>query len=203
MKSLVLAFSVILLLSPNSFSQTGSSNYYFVFLNTNPDREELPEAKVEELQKGHLNNITKLAEEDKLMLAGPFYGGGGIFVLVAKSFEEASGYLTSDPAIDAGRFLIELYPAELLHGQLCKAPENFTMETYTFIRHPKTAKPIVDESDLLLLQMNFDEIDDGITILNYNSEKTGVEDVEAMLRDDLDVEYIKSIWLAKESLCVE
>ncbi len=84
--------------------------YYFVELITNPDRPELPKAEVDSIQAAHMANISKMVEEKLLMLAGPFEGGGGIFILKVDSMEAAEKLTARDPAIKAGRLLTKIRP---------------------------------------------------------------------------------------------
>ncbi|HEX7334251.1 MAG TPA: YciI family protein [Pyrinomonadaceae bacterium] len=75
----------------------------------------------EELQKGHMANINKLAEMKKLIAAGPFGDNGrlrGIFVFRVASLEEAKALTATDPAVQAGRFAIEIYPWMVPEGVL-------------------------------------------------------------------------------------
>lgn len=69
--------------------------------------------QTEEIQKGHMANIQRLAEMKKLVVAGPFGDGGrlrGIFVFRVESMEEARQLTMTDPAIKAGRLALELHP---------------------------------------------------------------------------------------------
>lgn len=84
--------------------------YFFVELITNPDRPELPKAQVDSIQAAHMANMTKMVEEKKLMLAGPFEGGGGIFILKVDTMEEAEKLTARDPAIKAGRLITKIRP---------------------------------------------------------------------------------------------
>ena len=64
-----------------------------------------------ELQRAHLDNITRLAEEGKLVLAGPFFGNDdlrGIYIFNVPSIEEAEALTNSDPSIQAGVLVMEL-----------------------------------------------------------------------------------------------
>ena len=66
----------------------------------------------EEIQKGHMANINRLAEMKKLVVAGPFGDNGrlrGIFVFRVASVEEAKVLTATDPAIQAGRLAMEIH----------------------------------------------------------------------------------------------
>ena len=67
----------------------------------------------EEIQKGHMANIQRLAEMKKLVVAGPFGDNGklrGIFVFKVASIEEARALAASDPAVQAGRLALQIHP---------------------------------------------------------------------------------------------
>lgn len=88
----------------------GMKTYVFAFLKRGPNRD-MDSAKSAELQKAHLKNISRLAEEGKLVLAGPFYGDGdirGIYIFDVPTIEEARALTETDPAIQAGRLEMEL-----------------------------------------------------------------------------------------------
>ena len=58
---------------------------FFVFLNHNPSKQELPEAEVKSLQEQHMENMEKLASHGDLVASGPFEGGGGMMILLSES----------------------------------------------------------------------------------------------------------------------
>jgi uncharacterized protein YciI len=64
--------------------------------------------------KGHMNNIQKLASENKLVLAGPMGKNDknyeGVFVFNTSSIDEAKQWLSTDPAFQAKYLDAELYP---------------------------------------------------------------------------------------------
>ena len=69
--------------------------------------------QTEEIQKGHMANINRLAEMKKLVVAGPFGDDGtlrGIFVFRVDSMEEARNLTLTDPAVQAGRLALDLHP---------------------------------------------------------------------------------------------
>src|SRR5215213_1376382 len=76
---------------------------------------------IEEIQKGHMANINRLAEMKKLVAAGPFGDNGalrGIFVFRVGSLEEAKVLTASDPAIQAGRLAMDIHPWMVPEGVL-------------------------------------------------------------------------------------
>lgn len=90
----------------------GMKQYVMAFLTAGPVRNQ-DSARAAELQRGHLDNIGRLASEGKLVLAGPFLDGGdirGIFIFDVKTVEEARELILTDPAIQAGRLEMELRP---------------------------------------------------------------------------------------------
>jgi len=90
----------------------GMKSYYLVILKTGKAHIE-DKNEVNRLFKEHLNNIGKLAKEGKLVVAGPLEKNEnqyrGIFILNAKSKEDAQELLKSDPAIQAELLAAEIY----------------------------------------------------------------------------------------------
>jgi uncharacterized protein YciI len=90
----------------------GMKTYVFVILKTGENE---PQDKT--LRKksfdGHMKNIQKLVEENKLILAGPIEKNEltyrGIFILNLTSIEEAEILLQTDPAIKEGFLDTELF----------------------------------------------------------------------------------------------
>jgi len=91
----------------------GMKSYSFVILKTGSVKVEGAERK-QELMRGHLDNISRLADEGKLVVAGPFGKNDldyrGLFILATPSIDEAGEMLKSDPAIAAGVFDVEVIP---------------------------------------------------------------------------------------------
>jgi len=66
----------------------------------------------EAIQKGHMDNINRLAQMKKLVAAGPFGDDGqlrGIFVFRVASLEEAKTLTATDPAVQAGRLAVDIH----------------------------------------------------------------------------------------------
>jgi uncharacterized protein YciI len=90
----------------------GMKAYVMAFLKAGPNRPKDPVARAE-LQKAHLKNIARLAEEGKLIVAGPFLDDQeirGIFIFNVSTVEEAKKLTETDPAIKAGSLVMELHP---------------------------------------------------------------------------------------------
>ncbi|HLP95884.1 MAG TPA: YciI family protein [Saprospiraceae bacterium] len=92
--------------------QYGMKQYVMAFLKRGPNRSQ-DSITAAQLQKGHLDNINRLAESGKLVLAGPFMDNGdvrGIYIFNVSTVEEARALTATDPAIQAGRLIMELHP---------------------------------------------------------------------------------------------
>ena len=90
----------------------GMKQYVMAFLKAGPNRPEDSVSRME-LQKAHLKNITRLANEGKLILAGPFMDDQpirGIFIFNVRTIAEAKQLTETDPAIKAGSLVMELHP---------------------------------------------------------------------------------------------
>jgi uncharacterized protein len=127
-KKLILMFIAALLLSPFlSMSQSetfdselaqklqaddyGMRKFVIAFLYAGDRVSEYSSEQRTEIQKGHMANINKLAEMDKLILAGPFFGNEamrGIFIFAVDSKEEAEDLTNTDPAVKAGVLKMDL-----------------------------------------------------------------------------------------------
>jgi uncharacterized protein len=86
--------------------------YYFVILKKGPHRDQ-DSATAAKIQKGHMENMNKLAAMGKLNVAGPFLDDGdmrGIFIFDSGSEEEVRKFVDSDPAVKSGRLAYELHP---------------------------------------------------------------------------------------------
>ncbi|MBI3003991.1 MAG: hypothetical protein HYY49_01080 [Ignavibacteriales bacterium] len=189
----------------------------FVFLNTNPDRPELPKETVDSLQKEHMANIDRLAKEGKLLAAGPFHGGGGIFVLNTGNVSEANGWLASDPAVRAKRWKLDVIPYRPTVGSICSVGENYEMVSYSFVRYD--ADTVTSDEKIKELWLTHDEYRKNIAPRDsvmaegiLGEKKGGILVVkgtldEELLKKDPAVQQgvlkptLKRIWIAKGSFC--
>jgi uncharacterized protein YciI len=90
----------------------GMKQYIMAFLMRG-DSSSADSAEAARLQKAHLDNITRMAEEGILLLAGPFLDNSdirGIYIFNVTSLEEAEELTASDPAVKAGVLKMELHP---------------------------------------------------------------------------------------------
>jgi len=89
----------------------GMKNYTLVILKTGSNTTE-NQKTIDSLFNGHMVNIGRLANEGKLIVAGPIKKNDktyrGIFILDVKK-EEAASILDSDPAIKAKLLEPEIY----------------------------------------------------------------------------------------------
>lgn len=88
----------------------GMKTYIMAFLKIGPNRPK-ETALSDSLQAAHMANISKLADEGKLVLAGPFYGNDslrGIYIFDTDSLELAEQWTATDPAIIYGSLKMEL-----------------------------------------------------------------------------------------------
>ena len=89
----------------------GMKKYVMAFLKEGPIRE-TDSVKAAALQKAHLENIFRMADEGKLVLAGPFLDDNpirGIYIFNVPTLEEARKLTETDPAIQAGSLVMELH----------------------------------------------------------------------------------------------
>lgn len=90
----------------------GMKQYIMAFLLEGPNRDQ-DSTTAAALQRAHLDNINRLAEQGTLVLAGPFMDNTnirGIYIFNVKTVEDAKALTESDPAIQAGRLSMELHP---------------------------------------------------------------------------------------------
>ncbi|HLV24073.1 MAG TPA: YciI family protein [Moheibacter sp.] len=92
--------------------QYGMKMYVLVILKTGNSKIEDKE-KVNELFRGHMENINRLVEENKLIVAGPLGKNDqtyrGIFILDVKTISEAKTLVQTDPAVNSGLLDVEYY----------------------------------------------------------------------------------------------
>lgn len=90
----------------------GMKMYILAILKTGTNKTEDKE-KLNELFKGHMDNINRLAKDGKLIVAGPLKKNDknyrGIFILNVKTTEDANALLLTDPAVKEKLFDVEIF----------------------------------------------------------------------------------------------
>lgn len=94
--------------------ERGMRKYVLCILKTGPKSAEIKGKEREEIFAGHFANITRLADEGKLAVAGPFGDNDksyrGLYIFNVATVAEAEQLVILDPAVKAGVFVAELTP---------------------------------------------------------------------------------------------
>jgi uncharacterized protein YciI len=109
--------------------------YYLVLLKRAPAPPALSDADANELQARHIAHLEKLEREGHGMAAGPFLDGTdlrGLTILRAASADEARALQEGDPAVKAGRLVVEVIPFLSPEGWFQKARVPFEPEQLFF-----------------------------------------------------------------------
>jgi uncharacterized protein YciI len=192
--------------------------FIFVFLNKKTQSDHTPKEVVDQLMEGHMANIDRLAGEGKLVAAGPFDGGGGIFIFRSSRTEEVKEWIQTDPAVKANRWNVEVLPYFPRQGSVCDAPEPYEMVTYTLIRYvPDITKfniayapDSMRSHDLYLEKLagtghvvteaTFGPSDGGILVMRGDAGDTLTEEDPAVADGVLTAE-VKKLWIARGAFC--
>lgn len=117
--------------------------YQLVLLKRPSNAPQLDAEEGQKLQEAHMANIRLLANEGKLLLAGPFLDETplrGIFVLNTQSLEEAERWTRTDPAVKANRLSPEIHTWIQTTRTFNKAPQSNAMENYAVVVYAKGDK---------------------------------------------------------------
>ncbi len=86
--------------------------YFLVYLKQGPNRDQSTE-EAAKIQEGHMNHMNQLAEDGHLCIAGPMGDDGetrGIMILSVPTLEQVQEMVDKDPAVIAGRLIMEIHP---------------------------------------------------------------------------------------------
>lgn len=213
----LLQFAILFILGwQTSIAQ--APDHIFVFLNKKTDKAELPEEELKKIMDGHMANINRLAKEGKLIAAGPFDGGGGIFIFKSNSTEQVRDWVKTDPGVQANRWNVEILPYYPRVGSVCALNEPYQMTEYQFIRYtPNVTKDNINQQpdlfkkhdDYLKIQrssMNviteatFGEREGGILVVNGALALEVIQNDPAV-NQGLLVSEVKKLWIAKGAFC--
>jgi uncharacterized protein YciI len=126
---------------------SGTTRYYVAFLRPDPQRRSLTSDEGERIQRAHMANIHKMADDGVLVSAGPFddtpHTISGIFIFKVESLERAKEIAMKDPTVLAHRNTIEVHawdgPTGIgeeyvrLHGVDPKMPESMQMHPFCIL----------------------------------------------------------------------
>lgn len=212
MKRLVLIFALLPL------GLSAQHSFTFVFLHKKADKKELPKEQVDKIMEGHMANIERLAKEGKLVAAGPFDGGGGIFIFKSSSVAEVTDWISSDPGVQAQRWNIEILPYQPHLGGVCPVSEPYEMVSYSFIHfkpnvmkfNVQTADETMKKHTEFIRQLNaggnviteasFGGLDGGILVMKGTLEQDVILRNPAVSEGLFDPDF-KTLWIAKGSFC--
>jgi len=190
----------------------------FVFLNKKGDATQLPKEQNDKIMEGHMANINRLAKEGKLVAAGPFDGGGGIFIFKSNSIEDVKDWLSTDPGVQANRWNIEILPYQPRYGSACAVSEPYEMVSYHFIRyisnltkyniqdapdtfrkHDEYLKKVIQTGNVIAEGI-FGEREGGILVLKGELQKEVIENDPSINEGLFQIEF-KKLYIAKGAFC--
>jgi len=96
--------------------------YYLCILKRGPNKD-LDSSALAKIHEGHLNHLSVLWEQGKICIAGPFgddQDSRGIVIFNVSSIEEAEKLESEDPAVKAGRLVMEIRPWWGAKGSMLK-----------------------------------------------------------------------------------
>ena len=137
MKTVRVACAFTLFLVIAAGAQDSTANQYFLVLLRRPaNPPQLSKEAGEQLQDEHMSNIRKMYNEGRLVVAGPFVDDTelrGIFVLRARSAQQAQDWADQDPAVKAGRLKAEVHGPWLIQPQQIHPASGTSMEQYSLV----------------------------------------------------------------------
>lgn len=208
------SYLLLFLICAATVASKAQYNQVFVFLHKRTDLPVMPKEQVDKIMEGHMDNINRLAKEGKLLAAGPFEGGGGIFIFSSNSIETVSEWLASDPGVKAERWRVELQPFYGRIGKVALVNEPYEMVMYTFVRFtPNIAKFNIQElpeiflkHDNYLKQLNktgnvvgegvFGDTEGGVLIMKGEVQPSVFETDPAVQEGLLQLDF-KKLFIAK------
>jgi len=108
----------ILVLALSTFAQPKEEanklvQFHMAILKLGPNWASTKEEDRNPILQQHFGNVVSMLESGKAVIAGPIAGNAGlagIFILRAKSAEEARGWVDADAAVKGGLFTAEMHP---------------------------------------------------------------------------------------------
>jgi uncharacterized protein YciI len=212
---MLLSAIVVFAVSLSCFAQ---DKYTIVFLNKNSEAPQLSKEESSKIMEGHMANMKKLAQEGKLLAAGPFEGGGGLFIMNSTSIDDIKTWIAPDPGVQARRWNVEMLPYKPRYGSICPVKEPYEMIMYSFVRFDAivskstatTFPQIMNKHDQYLKELTktgntvteaiFGEHDGGILIMKGDVTREVFESDPGVQEGLIDLN-IKKLYIAKGSFC--
>ncbi|MFZ6000646.1 MAG: YciI family protein [Bacteroidota bacterium] len=209
---------LLLLLLIVSVAAQAQDKFTFVFLHKKTDQKELPKEEVDKIMKGHMANMQRLAKEGQLLAAGPFDGGGGIFIFKSTSQDEVKELLATDPGVKAERWNVEILPYQPRIGGICPVGEKYEMTSYQFVHFkPNVMKFNVQNADEtirkhiafvkelnnggnVITEATFGGLDGGILVMKGDLQPEVISADPAVAEGLFEPDF-KKLWIAKGSFC--
>jgi len=215
---------LLLLVVMLTFGELSAQDFdrVFVFLNVNPNKETISEDSVNSLMELHFQNMATLGTQGKLINAGPFEGGGGLFVMNSPSIDTVKQWLQTDPAVKANRWMIEMYPFTTTEGGSCVVGVEYEMVMYQFVRYvpsneianykssansekEATTKELITklkEDGTLIMAGYFASNEGGVLVIKDKSSIETIKSSNVANTGSISFEF-KELWIAKGSFCEE
>lgn len=196
----------------------GQNPYVFVFLNKKPDAEKISDEQSKKIMEGHMANMDRLAKEGKLVAAGPFEGGGGIFIMKTSSVDETKEWISTDPGVQAKRWIVEVLPFTPRQGSICQVSAPYEMVFYSFVRFtPVVSKFNASTYPTIIKQHNdylkniastgnvisegtFGDNEGGVLIMKGEVSQELFENDPGVQKGLIELQT-KKLYIAKGSLC--
>ena len=186
-------FILILLFATSAFAE----DFCFGFLNSFPDRKQIPVAEAEKIQEGHLAHMTTMAKAGHLLAAGPFLTPGGprgIVVYRCSSLEQAKEWTAKDPAIIHKRLSLDLH--------LWRGPNNFGEPLASSLKADPNAKYEMVRLPFLLFRKTSSWVNSGpVEILGEERTATQTLRKQGLLRITgpfLDSTEFAALWVLRD-----
>ncbi|HZE14008.1 MAG TPA: YciI family protein [Chthoniobacterales bacterium] len=109
--------------TPHTNAPIEFDSFIVVLLVRAPNAPDMPKAQLDELQEKHIANIHRLADEGKLLKAGPMEDLSGrnvrgMYILKTDSLDQAREWVATDPTVKAGRLAPEFLKWSVPKGSL-------------------------------------------------------------------------------------
>lgn len=193
----------------------GQKNYVVAFFKVKAESSVTKEEK-QILESTLAEQIQKLEQEGKLLVSGPFEGGGGFFILDSENVSAASNWVSDSKIKEA--FVIELLPWTQRKGSICNMNGKSDYRKYSFVKynthitkfnirqwpellgeHHRFLKTLY-KSHKVVANGDFSNQDGGILIIEGEIEKELIMSDPSVINGIMEPDF-KTVWLAQNSFC--